>query len=261
MPDSQDYPTHVPSHNGYRTAPDCRQVGLVVDSEQRFRTLALAALERQQLERGKLARMLHDDVAQVLSGAGLQLDILRMDLEERIPEIVARTAEIQDLLEHVVKRIRDLSYELNPDIVERAGLKPALDLLVGRLRNRFSGTLRLVYDSSVRISAEAGIAIERIAEEAMLNAIRHADCAQIEISITSTRDGSVMQVRDDGAGFDYDLERRSPRGLGLLMMEYRAARAGLRFNVEASTGRGATVRAVAVNRWDGTQQQDRQTAK
>src|SRR5262249_7605437 len=148
--------------------------------------------------------------------AGLQLDILRMDLEERIPEIVARTAEIQDLLEHVVRRIRDLSYELNPDIVERAGLKPALDLLVGRLRKIFSGVVRLIYDSSVRISPEAGVAMERIAEEATLNAIRHGDCTQIEISISATRDGAVIQVRDDGSGFDYDLERRSPRGIGLL---------------------------------------------
>ena len=89
------------------------------DSEQRFRALALAALEDEQSERGKLARMLHDEVAQLLSGAGLQLDILRMDLQDRVPEIVSRTAEIQSLLERVARHIRHLSYELNPDIVER----------------------------------------------------------------------------------------------------------------------------------------------
>jgi len=53
-------------------------------SERRFRALALAALENEQSERGKLARMLHDEVAQLLSGAGLQLDILRMDLQDRV---------------------------------------------------------------------------------------------------------------------------------------------------------------------------------
>jgi signal transduction histidine kinase len=73
----------------------------------------------QLSERGKLARMLHDDIAQVLSGAGLQLDILRMDLAEAVPGIASRTNEIRKLLDHVVKRVRDLSYELNPLLVER----------------------------------------------------------------------------------------------------------------------------------------------
>jgi len=71
----------------------------IPESEQRFRALALTALDNQQLERRKLARTLHDEVAQVLSAAGLQLDILRMDLGDRVPEIAVRTAEIQELLE------------------------------------------------------------------------------------------------------------------------------------------------------------------
>src|SRR5438093_7678313 len=122
----------------------------IPDADRRFRALALAALENQQSERGKVARLLHDEVAQLISAAGLQLDILRMDLEDKVPAIASRTADIQDLLERVVNRIRDLSYELNPDIVERVGLQPALDLLVGRFRKSFSGSLRLIYDSSVR---------------------------------------------------------------------------------------------------------------
>jgi signal transduction histidine kinase len=112
------------------------------DSEQRFRALALAAIEHERTERGKLARMLHDEVAQILSGAGMQLDILRMDLEERVPEIASRIAEIQSLLDQVAKRIRHLSYDLNPDIVKRAGLKSALDRLVGRFRRVFPRGLR-----------------------------------------------------------------------------------------------------------------------
>src|SRR5437016_1813271 len=112
-------------------------------SERRFRALALAALDKQQSERNKLARLLHDEVAQMLSAAGLQLDILRMDLADRVPEIAARTAEIQEMLDRVVREIRDASYKLNPDIVERAGLQPALDLVVGRFRKSFPGSLRL----------------------------------------------------------------------------------------------------------------------
>jgi two-component system NarL family sensor kinase len=214
------------------------------DSEQRFRALALAALENEQSERGKLARMLHDEVAQLLSGAGLQLDILRMDLQDRVPEIVSRTAEIQSLLERVVRHIRHMSYELNPDIVERAGLQPALDLLVGRFRRVFRGGLHLAYTPSVRIPIEVGVAMERIAEEAVDNAVQHANCDQIRIIVKSTRDGAALQVRDNGIGFDYKRERRIPRGLGLLMMDHCARKAGLGLSFRGHSGGGSIVCAV-----------------
>jgi signal transduction histidine kinase len=188
--------------------------------------------------------MLHDEVAQILSGAGLQLDILRMDLQSRVPEIAARTAEIQSLLERVVRHIRHLSYELNPDIVKRAGLQPALDLLVGRFRRVFPGGLQLVYAPSVRIPIEAGVAMERIAEEAVANAVRHANCDQIRIVVKPTRDGAALQVRDNGIGFDYERERRVPRGLGLLMMDHCAKKAGLGLSFHGNERGGSVVSAV-----------------
>jgi signal transduction histidine kinase len=214
------------------------------DSEQRFRTLALAALENKQCERGKLAQVLHDEVAQLVSGAGLQVEILRMDLQDRFPEIVSRTAEIQNLLERVVRHIRHLSYELNPDIVERAGLHPALDLLVGRFRREFLGSMHLAYTASVRIPIEVGVALERIAEEAVANAVKHANCDQIRITVKSTSDGEALQVRDNGVGFNYERERRMPRGLGLLMMDHWARKAGLDLSFPAPAGGGSIVSVV-----------------
>jgi signal transduction histidine kinase len=260
MPDTPRRPRVFSSRSTCDTAADSDATP-GPDSELCFRNLALAAIEEQRLERAGLARMLHDEVAQILSGVGLQLDILRMDFEERVPELVGRTAEIQELLERVVLRIRDLSYELNPDVVERAGLRPALDLLVGRFRKVFSGGLRLIYDSSVRISPAVGAALERIAEEAVANAVRHANCQQIEIIVKSTREGATLQVRDNGIGFDYEQPRRVPQGLGLLTMEYCAAKAGLPLTVGGNDGRGATVRAVVVNRNEDMPEQGMQGSK
>ena len=225
------------------------------NSEERFRSLALAALENEQSERGKLARMLHDEVAQVLSGAGLQLDILRMDLEGNVPEIIPRTAEIQSLLDRVVRLIRDLSYELSPDIVRRAGLQPGLDLLVGRFRRVFGGSLRLTFDPAVRVSVETGVALGRVAEEAVDNAVRHANCDQIEIVVKSTREGAILQVRDNGSGFDYERERRLPRGLGLLRMDYCARNAGLRLSFKGGGGGGSVVSAIVSGQRDGRRTQ------
>ena len=214
-------------------------------AEQRFRSLALAALDKKQQERGKLARVLHDEVAQILSGAGLQLDILRMDLAATFPRIAFRTEEIQELLDRAVRQIRELSYNLNPDIVARAGFQPALDLLVGRFQKVFSGTLRLSYDSSARMPTEAAIAMEKIAEEAVDNAVRHARCDRIEIIVKVTQKGGVLQVRDNGSGFNHQVEQHSPRGLGLLMMQYWADRARLRLSINGKGAKGASITITA----------------
>ena len=213
-------------------------------AEQRLRSIALRAVETEKRQGARLARFLHDEVAQVLSGAGLQLDILRMDLESKVPEIGPRTAEIQNLLETVVRRIRDLSYELNPEIVERAGLQPALDMIAGRARKKFSGKLRLHYDSSVSIPVATGVAMHRVADEAVQNAIRHSGCSNIEISVKPSRGGFSMEIRDDGDGFDYVSAQRSPSGLGLLVMDYYASGAGLTLTILSSQSgsKGTTVR-------------------
>ncbi len=251
MSDKEDSSEADSGPTGSTETRDCGAVSPQADSETRFRALALAALNQQQSERGKLGRLLHDDVAQMLSAAGMQLDILSMDLRETVPEIASRTTEIQKMLDHVVQRIRDLSYELDPDIVERIGLQVALDLLVGRFRKSFPGNLRLMYDSAVHIGVAAGVAMERIAEEAVANAVRHAQCKQIEILVTSTREGEILQVRDDGTGFDVEHARAFPRGLGLARLEYCAAKAGLRLTVSGKAGKGTTVRAVLARAQEG----------
>jgi signal transduction histidine kinase len=86
--------------------------------------------------------------------------------------------------------------------------------------------------------------MERIAEEAVANAVRHANCNQIRITVKSTRDGVALQVRDNGIGFDYEGERRMPRGLGLLMMDHCARKAGLGLTFRGYNGRGSIVSAI-----------------
>lgn len=227
-----------------RVAGSADPIDVPSPSELRFRAIALRALETNLSQRARMARLLHDEIAQVLSGVGLQLDVMRMDLEGRVPEIAARTAQIQEMLEIVVKQVRDLSYEMNPEIVERAGLRAALDLLVGRYGRAFPGRLRLLYNSSVHVPTEAGVAMQKIAEEALRNAIQHAKCNEIEIIVKPTRGGSALQVVDDGESFDYASARDNPRGLGLLVMADCAGKAGLRLTVTRNGLKGTTVKVT-----------------
>lgn len=210
---------------------------------ERARHNALArVLEAHQADRVRLSRFLHDEIAQFLSGIGLQLDILRMDYENVTPEIAVRTKEIQAVLEQLVQRVRDFSYGLDPEVVERAGLISALDRLVGHYRRLFKGSVRLLA-SPGRISFPPGAAraAYRIADLAIDNAVLHSGAGQIEISLRTRRGWAEIEVRDDGSGFDPGHADALSPGLGLPMMRHVAECAGLDLKIRASAGAGSSV--------------------
>jgi signal transduction histidine kinase len=206
--------------------------------------MALRMLQAIETDRAGLFRLLHDRVGQYLSAAGLQLDLLRMDLAESDFPITARTAEIQATLETVMGVVRDLHYQLNPDLAERVGLCAALDRLAGHLRTDFHGNVRVLADSTAQCGPAAAAALYRIAQEAAGDATRRAGCSTIEILLKSMRKGTALEVRDNGQGFDAAESVLQKDGLGLLVMQYHADRAGIELEIDSAPGRGTVVRAV-----------------
>ncbi len=215
------------------------------NAEQELRYTVLGALKAQDFERSMVSKFLHDSVGQNLTALGLQLDLIRMDLEEMSPEICSRIAEIQKLLENMMESVREYSYELNPSTVERAGLRSALDRLAERVRSRFTGVLRLNVDPSLKLEKKIAVALYQIAQEAVENAVQHSSCSAIEIAVKSSRTGTFLEVRDNGKGFDSGDLLGGCRGLGLLSMEHYAAQAGLELRITSNREAGTTVRAEA----------------
>jgi signal transduction histidine kinase len=214
-------------------------------AEQELRYTVLSALKAQEFERKMASQFLHDSVGQNLTALGLQLDLIRMDLESVSPEVCGRIGEIQKMLETMMEEVRDYSYELNPSTVERAGLRAALDRLMARLHSRYAGAVRINADPSLKIDPKIAPALYHIAQEAVQNAVQHASCSAIEIAVKSTRSGPVLEVRDNGRGFDPGDVLGTRRGLGLLSMEHYAAQAGLQLTITSNGNTGTLVRAAA----------------
>ena len=223
---------------------NAREVTPWAAAEQELRHTVLGALKAQEFQRTMVSRFLHDSVGQNLTALGLQLDLIRMDLESLSPDTCRRIGDIQKLLEEMMESVREYSYELNPSTVERAGLRPALDRLAGRIRTRFPGTLRLKVDPSLKLDPELATALYQILQEGVENAVQHSGCSAIEIAVKSTRTGTVLEVRDNGRGFDPADLVSGGRGLGLLSMEHYAAQAGLELTITSTRETGTTVRAA-----------------
>jgi len=215
----------------------------VVDRGETLVNLLAGAVNAREQEGERLSRLLHDEVGQTLGAVGLHLDLLRMDLNENPSACEARISEIQAMLERAMAHVRDLSYELNPNVVERAGLPSALDRLAGRFRKGYAGTIRLLVDSTAHIPGQAAAAMYKIAEQAIENAVAHAGASQVEILVGPSRQGYCLEVRDDGTGFRMD-DPAVSKGLGTRLMTYQAEQAGLGYSLVSEPGKGTIVKAI-----------------
>lgn len=216
-------------------------MAIFVDQEQALANVLVGALNAREQEGARLSGILHDEVGQALSAIGLHLDLLRMDLAEKPAACEARILEIQAMIEQAMVHVRDLSYELNPNVVERAGLQFALDRLVGRFRKGYAGNIRLLYDSAVRIPRAAATAMYKIAEQAIENAVVHSGAPQIEVLVRPSRQGFCLEVRDNGIGFHLD-ELAASKGLGTRLMTYQADQASLVFSLASQPEKGTIVK-------------------
>lgn len=216
-------------------------MAFATDQERALANLLVSVMNAREQEGARISRILHDEVGQMLSAIGLQLDLLRMDIKDNVADTSPRIADIQKVIEIAVAQVRDLSYELNPSIVERAGLPFAFDRLVGRYRKNYSGSIRLLFDSSVRVPVEPATAFYKIAEQALDNAVRYSGATKVEILVKHAKQAVALEIRDNGRGFSPEQEHG---GLGLHLMKYHATQAQLQFSVASVPEKGTIVRAI-----------------
>jgi signal transduction histidine kinase len=198
------------------------------------------AINEHEAILARVSRLLHDDVSQILSAVGLQLDAMRMDFREESPGLDGRAAEIQELLEQAIEQLRDISNELNPSIVERAGLQFALDRLAGKTRSRFPGTLRLHFDASLRVPTILAKTFYKMTECALETAMAAPGCSLIDIYVKRSHGEYVLEITDNGMtdGLDPDSE-----ALGRLLMDHYASKNHVTLKVQRTPGKGSLTRA------------------
>jgi signal transduction histidine kinase len=216
----------------------------MADSQRFLERMIVSTINARELEANRVSRILHDDVGQVLSAVGLQLDVLKLDYKQKEPEIVARVNEIQAMLDEAVQHVRTLSYDLNPSVVERVGLQLALERLVGRVRSGSDVAIRLLYDAALRPPPAVSAAWHKIAEHALDNAVRHSGASKIEVQVKRSKTRSLLEVRDNGRGFSPPDAMQEPAGLGLLLMHHYTLQAPISLEVDSTPGTGTTIRSI-----------------
>jgi signal transduction histidine kinase len=193
-------------------------------------------------ERNRLALELHDAVSQKLFGLVLNAEAAGTLLEDDPEAAGAQVKRLQSLAQEALDELRSLMFELRPPDLERDGLRGTLRKHVEVLRHLEGADIELDVDDAPPADPARDREVLRIAQEALHNALRHAGAQRIALRLRGDDDGLVLEVEDDGTGFEPDAPGLRSRRLGLTSMEERAQRLGGWLEIRSAPGAGTTVR-------------------
>ncbi len=205
--------------------------------EAERRRTSSAALNAQEEERARVARDLHDEVNQALTGLLLRLEAAR---EKAPPELAAELAEIRTLANRAMQELLSLARQLRPTALDDLGLRAALAGHVRELERQG------VVDAGFEVEGTLGVlppdvqlVVYRVAQEALSNAVRHAEAEHVVVRLGREDNEVTLAVVDDGRGFVFD---RLGSGLGIGGMRERALLVGGDLQVESRPGAGTSIR-------------------
>jgi len=201
------------------------------------RQSAQRALAAQERERRRLARELHDELGQTLTGVVLQLDGLARTAP---PEIQPTVSQVQEAARASAEEVRDIARGLRPQALEEFGLRSALITLATGFAERSGLAVRHEFAAELPgLPPEQDLAIYRVAQEGLTNVARHAEATGVLLALEAEDGHVVLRVRDDGRGID-DGAAHNAGGLG--GMRERAMLIGGRLMVERLRPYGTEIR-------------------
>lgn len=196
--------------------------------------------------RHRLARDLHDGVAQTLANAALSIELAQRRAETDVPTAMAELSDLRNRLIDAQQGLRDILFALRPVVLEEEGLSSAVRALAQRLDGT-AGTRVTARDvtSTKRLGLEIEAGTFHVIREAAGNAIKTGRASAVAIDVKDEKDSVAALVEDDGVGFDVaaTLHDYASRGsLGLLQMRESARLIGARLTIDSSPGHGTRVR-------------------
>jgi signal transduction histidine kinase len=193
-----------------------------------------AEITMQENERKRIATDLHDSLGPLLSAVKLNINSIEMQHPED-EEVIARSGKY---LDEIIGSMRQISYNLLPNTLERKGLLEAIREFIGQMQQKNSVVMQFVVIKEVKVPKEKEIHIFRIIQEICNNTLKHANARTLQIAISEENGHLLLLTKDDGKGFDIEKEKANLRGLGLKSVESRVEIVNGILTLESKPGAG-----------------------
>ena len=222
-------------HNRYRLRQKARMDAAVIREQQ----LGLnAVIEAQEGERQRVARELHDGVAQELLAVSLGFKTVRRKLEKQALPEADMVRELDSKLEFLGTEVRQMSHVMLPPTLKQHGLAPSLELLVRSIEQHAGFKVNLDMDPlPARLEERVELGLYRIVQELLHNIFKHAQAGQVAIQLRQIEDQVLLRVEDNGVGFDFESARQKGT-MGILNVLSRVHTLGGQFVTEPAVPRG-----------------------
>ncbi len=181
------------------------------------KTKILAEIKTLENERKRIASDLHDEIGPLLSTVKFQIAHLDA-IDQHEKDLISKSGEHIDM---IIKRMREISNDLLPNILERRGLILAIEDFINRTNGQKHLNISFIHQIAHRIPKDIELNIYRIIQEVIHNTIKHAEANVLKISIQTDHETLRLLTADDGKGYNYEETVRQKKGLGLLNLQSR----------------------------------------
>jgi two-component system, NarL family, sensor histidine kinase DegS len=221
---------------------DFRQIGEFIEGARQKQEFGLKIIEAQEEERKRLSREIHDGPAQMLAHVMMRSDLLERICRERGPDAtIQELRDFKKMVRSALYEVRRIIYDLRPMALDDLGLIPTLRKYLQTIEeyNKVTKISFVHFGQERRLPPRFEVAIFRLVQESVQNALKHAEPTEIQVKIEMTNNYIFIIVKDNGKGFDTSVKKEN--AFGLIGMKERVDLLEGKLEIHSKIGIGTVV--------------------
>ncbi|GAA5415676.1 signal transduction histidine-protein kinase/phosphatase DegS [Paraliobacillus ryukyuensis] len=220
---------------------DFRQIGELIQDANEKQAFGLKIIEAQEEERRRLSREIHDGPAQMLANILLRSELIDKTFKQRgREEALIEMKSVRSMVRSSLYEVRRIIYDLRPMALDDLGLVPTIKKYVENMAEynqmNITFTPLSLWD---RLDAKYEVALFRLIQEAVQNAIKHAEASKIDVKLEKSSNTILVIIKDDGKGFD--VKQRKENSFGLIGMKERLEMLNGSIDIHSKVGQGTRI--------------------
>ncbi len=220
---------------------DFQELSDFINGANEKQEFGLRIIEAQEEERKRLSREIHDGPAQMLANVIMRSDLIERIYRERgVEEAIGEMRDLKKMVRSALYEVRRIIYDLRPMALDDLGLIPTLKKYLQTIEEYHKTTITFTYTGEVkRLSSRFEVAVFRLVQEAVQNALKHAEATTIQVKMELKQNSLLIVVKDDGKGFNPN--EKKEKAFGLMGMRERIEWLEGKLHIYSQFGRGTIV--------------------